>query len=136
MFFFSFRLVEIAKMTEVLSGESVRDHFQGFLKKHSLDSCISIKLGENGGLSLNMVAESNEVADFWVRGLQKLIINKGECEKKVTNTLDLLRIFLGKRELFFSWAQSTYVGRGTSVVVSGLVRAIQLMAWIAHVLHI
>jgi len=73
---------EIAKMTEVLSGESVRDHFQGFLKKHSLDSCISIKFGENGGLSLNMVAESNEVADFWVRGLQKLIINKGNLEKE------------------------------------------------------
>ena len=64
-------------MTEVLTGESVRDQFQGFLKKHSLESCISIKLGENGGLSLNMVAESTEVADYWVRGLQKLIVNKG-----------------------------------------------------------
>lgn len=64
-------------MTEVLSGESVRDIFQGFLKKHPLESCMSVKFGPNGGLSLNMVAESTEVADYWIRGLQKLIVNQG-----------------------------------------------------------
>ena len=64
-------------MTDVLSGESVSDLFQGFLKKHSPDSFISIKFGQNGGTTLNMVAESKEVADFWVRGLRKLILNKG-----------------------------------------------------------
>ena len=70
-------------MTEVLTGESVRNLFQGFLKKHSLKSCISVKFGENGGLSLNMVAESIEVADYWVRGLQKLIVNQGAYGKVV-----------------------------------------------------
>ena len=70
-------LVAIDKMTDVLSGESVRDLFQGFLKKHSPDSFISIKFGQNGGTTLNMVAESKEVADFWVRGLRKLILNRG-----------------------------------------------------------
>ena len=64
-------------MTDVLSGESVSDLFQGFLKKHSPDSFISIKFGQNGGTTLNMVAESKEVADFWVRGLRKLILNRG-----------------------------------------------------------
>lgn len=64
-------------MTDVLSGESVSDRFQGFLKKHTPDSFISIKFGQNDGTTLNMVAESKEVADFWVRGLQKLIVNKG-----------------------------------------------------------
>ena len=65
-------------MTDVLSGDSVRDLFQGYLKKHSLDRCISIKFGNNSnGAALNMVAESSEMADCWVRGLQKLIINKG-----------------------------------------------------------
>jgi len=69
-------------MTDVLSGDSVRDLFQGFLKKHSLDRCISIKFGQNGnGAALNMVAESSEVADYWVRGLRKLIINKGKCRQ-------------------------------------------------------
>ena len=70
-------LVAIATMTDVLCGDSVRDLFQAFLKKHSLESCISIKFGQNGGLTLNMVAESKEIADCWVRGLQKLIVNKG-----------------------------------------------------------
>ena len=67
-------------MTDVLSGDSVRDLFQGFLKKHSLDRCISIKFGQNGNgvTALNMVAESSKVADYWVRGLHKLIINKGK----------------------------------------------------------
>ena len=67
-------------MTDVLSGDSVKDLFQGFLKKHSLDRCISIKFGQNGNgvTALNMVAESSEVADYWVRGLHKLIINKGK----------------------------------------------------------
>ena len=64
-------------MTDVLSGESVSDLFQGFLKKHTPDSFISITFGQNRGTTLNMVAESKEVADFWVRGLQKLIVNKG-----------------------------------------------------------
>ena len=64
-------------MTEVLSGESVKGTFKRFLKKHSLDSCISIKFRENHGIALNMVAESKTVADFWVRGLRKLILNKG-----------------------------------------------------------
>lgn len=69
-------------MTDVLTGDSVRDIFQGFLKKHSLDRCISIKFGQNGnGATLNMVAETSEVADCWVRGLQKLIINKGKCRQ-------------------------------------------------------
>ena len=69
-------------MTDVLSGDGVRDLFQGFLKKHSLDRCISIKFVENGnGATLNMVAESTEVADYWVRGLQKLISNKGKCRQ-------------------------------------------------------
>lgn len=70
-------LVAIDTMTDVLSGESVSDLFRGFLKKHSPDSFISIKFGQNGGTTLNMVAESKEVADFWVRGLKKLIVNKG-----------------------------------------------------------
>ena len=70
-------LVAIEKMTDVLSGESVSDLFQGFLKKHSPDSFISIKFGQNGGTTLNMVAESKEEAEFWVRGLRKLIVNKG-----------------------------------------------------------
>ena len=70
-------------MTEVLTGESVRNLFQGFLKKHSLESCISVKFGDNGGLSLNMVAESKDVADYWVRGLQKLIVNQGAYGKVV-----------------------------------------------------
>ena len=66
-------------MTDVLSGDSVRDLFQGFLKNYSLDRCISIKFGQNGNrATLNMVAESSEVADYWVRGLHKLIINKGK----------------------------------------------------------
>lgn len=74
---------EIAKMTDVLSGDSVRDLFQGFLKNHSLDRCISIKFGQNGNrAALNMVAESSEVADYWVRGLRKLIINKDNLEKE------------------------------------------------------
>lgn len=69
-------------MTDVLSGDSVRDLFQRFLKKHSLERCISIKFAENGnGATLNMVAESSEVADYWVRGLQKLISNKGKCRQ-------------------------------------------------------
>lgn len=72
----------IDKMTDVLSGESVSDLFQGFLKKHSPDSFISIKFGQNGGTILNMVAESKEVADFWVRGLRKLILNRGNLEKE------------------------------------------------------
>lgn len=80
LFTVSFCLVEIAKMTDVLSGDSVKDLFQGFLKKHSLDRCISIKFGQNGNgvTALNMVAESSKVADYWVRGLHKLIINKGK----------------------------------------------------------
>ena len=82
---FSNVLVEIARMTEVQSGESVKDLFQGFLKKHSLDKCISIKFGDNGSCTaLNMVAESSEVADYWVRGLQKLIVNKGTLMYYVT----------------------------------------------------
>lgn len=65
-------------MTEIQFGDSVKDLFQGFLKKHSLENCISIKFGNNGGsAALNVVAESREVADFWIRGLQKLIINRG-----------------------------------------------------------
>ena len=79
-------------MTDVLSGDSVRDNFQGFLKKHSLDKCISIKFGQNGnGATLNMVAESSEVADYWVRGLQKLIINKGKFSKKKLDCKQLAR---------------------------------------------
>ena len=71
-------------MTDVLSGDSVRDIFQGFLKKHSLDRCISIKFGVNSNsTALNMVAESSEVADYWVRGLQKLIVNKGMCYDQI-----------------------------------------------------
>ena len=64
-------------MTEVLSGESVRSIFGGFLKRHSLGNCISIKFGENPGNALNMVAESKTVANIWMRGLRKLILNKG-----------------------------------------------------------
>ena len=75
---FCYILVKIDKMTEIQFGDSVKDLFQGFLKKHSLENCISIKFGNNGGsAALNVVAESREVADFWIRGLQKLIINKG-----------------------------------------------------------
>lgn len=74
---------KIDKMTEIQFGDSVKDLFQGFLKKHSLENCISIKFGNNGGsAALNVVAESREVADFWIRGLQKLIINKGNLEKE------------------------------------------------------
>ncbi|XP_068727997.1 1-phosphatidylinositol 4,5-bisphosphate phosphodiesterase delta-4-like isoform X2 [Montipora capricornis] len=72
----------IAQMAEVLFGDSVRETFQGFLKKHSLDNCISIQFRGNGRLSLNMVAESKDVADIWVRGLQKLIVNQGNLEEE------------------------------------------------------
>ena len=74
---FFLRPDEIDQMTEVLSGESVRDIFEGFLKRHSLGNCISIKFGENQGNALNMVAESKTVANIWLRGLRKLILNKG-----------------------------------------------------------
>lgn len=74
---------KIDKMSEIQFGDSVKDLFQGFLKKHSLDKCISIKFGNNGGsAALNVVAESREVADFWIRGLQRLIDNKGNLEKE------------------------------------------------------
>ena len=75
--FFFLRPDEIDQMTEVLSGESVRGIFEGFLKRHSLGNCISIKFGENPGNALNMVAESKTVANIWMRGLRKLILNKG-----------------------------------------------------------
>lgn len=73
---------EIDQMTEVLSGESVRGIFEGFLKRHSLGNCISIKFGENRRNALNMVAESKTVANIWMRGLRKLILNKGNKEEE------------------------------------------------------
>ena len=69
-------LVEISRMTEVQSGENVKDQFQGLLKKHSLDCCIYIKFNDSE-TELKMVADSSEVASFWIRGLHVLIINKG-----------------------------------------------------------
>ncbi|XP_032234673.2 1-phosphatidylinositol 4,5-bisphosphate phosphodiesterase delta-4 isoform X2 [Nematostella vectensis] len=70
---------EIAQITDVLSGDDVKETLGDLAKKYSLDTCISVKFGADR--SLDLVAKSVDTANLWLVGLQTLINNQNTIEK-------------------------------------------------------
>ena len=63
-------------MNQVLTGDSVKEVFQGLGKKYASDRCVSITFHDDSN-RLNFMADSPQMASCIVQGLQVLISNKG-----------------------------------------------------------